>query len=93
VPYEAPQLIGSTRWSAIASGLNAVYGVREDRTLAEVLFDSVDDVQIGTDGGWSDTIAARDHACALKLEGTLFCWGRNDFGQLGTGIATQEDIL
>ena len=26
-----------------------------------------------------------DHACALKNDGAVFCWGRNDFGILGTG--------
>jgi len=25
------------------------------------------------------------HACALIVDGTIRCWGRNDFGQLGSG--------
>ena len=29
--------------------------------------------------------AGRDHSCAITLERTLYCWGRNDFGQLGVG--------
>ena len=92
VPYEEPVQVGTATWSAIASGLNSVYGVRADRTLASVLFDSVEEVQIGSETGWSDTIAARDHACALKLDGSLHCWGRNDFGQVGTGLST-EDVV
>src|SRR6185295_12107401 len=30
-----------------------------------------------TNGGW--------HTCALRGDGTLWCWGSNDHGQLGIG--------
>ena len=30
-----------------------------------------------------------DHSCALSISGTLFCWGKNNFGQLGLG--THQD--
>lgn len=31
------------------------------------------------------------HACALAETGEIFCWGRNDHGQLGDGVAVHED--
>jgi len=38
--------------------------------------------------GLSDVLSVttgREHSCALMLDGTVACWGRNTFGQLGTG--------
>ncbi len=30
------------------------------------------------------------HTCAVKTDGTLLCWGRNDYGQLGMGDTTDR---
>jgi len=35
--------------------------------------------------------ADRRHACAIKTDNTLWCWGANNFGQLGNG--TMEDSV
>lgn len=34
-----------------------------------------------------------DHTCALSYEGDLYCWGRNDQGQLGTGDNVNKNLL
>lgn len=34
---------------------------------------------------WTDIAAGEKHTCALRAEGTLWCWGDNTNGQLGNG--------
>lgn len=41
---------------------------------------------VGLDGGEIKQIAAGDsHTCALRNDGKVFCWGYNNYGQLGDG--------
>ena len=42
-------------------------------------------MQIGTDSDWASISAGNGHVMALKTDGTLWTWGRNDAGQLGNG--------
>jgi len=47
--------------------------------------------EIGSIGGPIEqlSVGAR-HACAINSAGELFCWGRNDMGQLGVGAALTQ---
>jgi alpha-tubulin suppressor-like RCC1 family protein len=38
--------------------------------------------------GWSQVTTGGAHTCGIHTNSTLWCWGLNDFGQLGTGNMT-----
>ena len=40
---------------------------------------------VGLGGSLAAVAAATRHTCALKEEGTVWCWGNNGFGELGQG--------
>jgi alpha-tubulin suppressor-like RCC1 family protein len=40
--------------------------------------------RVGAEVGWTEVAAGWEHTCGIR-EGKLFCWGRNDQGQLGIG--------
>jgi len=44
-------------------------------------------VQVGTLTNWKKVSFGRDFCVALKTDGTIWSWGRNTAGQLGTGTA------
>jgi len=49
----------------------------------------------GSDG-WLTVDGGQDHSdtpftCGIRLDGTLWCWGNNDYGQLGNGNTTAQN--
>lgn len=42
-------------------------------------------LRIGADTDWQVVAAGAEHTCALKIDGTVWCWGANATGQLGLG--------
>jgi alpha-tubulin suppressor-like RCC1 family protein len=48
--------------------------------------------QIGTANDWKVVAAGFEHSAAIKNNGTLWTWGRNNFGQLGIGNLVDKNI-
>ena len=36
--------------------------------------------------------ATFEHTCATRADGTLWCWGKNDSGELGIGGDTDQEL-
>ncbi|MBM4193469.1 MAG: hypothetical protein FJ202_03695 [Gemmatimonadetes bacterium] len=39
---------------------------------------------------WRTVVAGEFHTCGLTTAGAAYCWGRNDYGQLGNGLRTNS---
>ena len=46
--------------------------------------------QVGTDTNWAHVTAGWHHTCGTRTDHTLWCWGSNDYGQLGLGDTTDR---
>jgi len=48
-------------------------------------------VQQPARAGWILITGGSQHSCATRTDGTLWCWGYNGDGELGTGTTTSHD--
>ena len=42
-------------------------------------------LRVNSETNWKQVSAGANHALAIKTDGTLWAWGANQSGQLGTG--------
>lgn len=47
--------------------------------------------RVGTDTDWSSVAVGAGHTCAIRTDGSLWCWGRGDAGQLGLNDLTSRE--
>ncbi len=99
VTKSSPVQIGAgTNWAEISNIDNHTLAVKTDGTLwawgidydgklgINVAFSSRSSpVQVGTLTNWSKVSASYEYSVALKTDGTIWAWGKNNVGQLGNG--------
>ena len=93
-------------WVSIAAGGNYSLAIKSDGTLwawgwnnwyqlGLGYFSSHENSpkQVGTSTNWDSVAAGESHTLALKSDGFLWAWGKNDYGQLGLGHTSNKDTL
>lgn len=63
------------------------FGELGDGTSANYTYSPV---RTGTDSDWEAVVAGREHTVALKRNGSIWAWGRNDLGELGDGTGMER---
>ena len=101
--------LGGTNWKQVSCGLGHVAAIKTNGTLWTwgknaygQLGIGVDGsttnrttpVQVGTATNWKEVSCGRDHTLAVKTDGTLWVWGRNNTRQLGlgAGITANQNV-
>lgn len=99
-----PTQIGTANnWVKVHAGYSSSYGIKTDGTLwswggngsgklgtGNLNWVIATPTQIGTDTNWLSVSDGWDHTIALKTDGTLWAWGKNEYGQLGDNTTVDK---
>ena len=100
-----PVQVGSDKkWTQIEAGFSHAFAIKADGTLWK--WGDNEYGQLGFEGAsivtypvqdtpylnweWQAIAAGMSHSLAIKVDGSLWAWGGNDFGQLGDGTTTTK---
>ncbi|MFH1653246.1 MAG: hypothetical protein ABIE74_04230 [Pseudomonadota bacterium] len=77
------QINSSSDWRISATSFTNRFAIKSDGTLWDLT-----PKQIGADNDW----ALVQGYCSIKTDGTLWCWGNNDYGQFGNGSTSDQQV-
>jgi len=102
------EISGENNWHIISCGLHSTCGIKDDHSLwcwgrnyfgqlgigAQIpdYTDYSEPQRVGQDNDWLWINVWRIHACAIKSNGYLYCWGGNEYGQLGLGDTVNRNV-
>ena len=100
----SPTQIGAnTNWRKASIGFSIGSGIKTDGTLwiwghndygqlaqGTTTNNRSSPIQVGTNVNWKEVSAGNKDCFAIKTDGTLWAWGRNTDGQLGTNDTTHR---
>jgi alpha-tubulin suppressor-like RCC1 family protein len=103
-PVTTPAVTG---WATVSAGGEHTCAIRTNRTLWCWGGNAFGQLGIGNTtnadlpqqvakpsaGGWATISTGLSQTCATRTDGTLWCWGENDSGQLGIGNTTPSEDL
>ncbi|HVY32073.1 MAG TPA: hypothetical protein VHB79_36305 [Polyangiaceae bacterium] len=103
-----PTQVGNLKtWTKVTAGDANSCGLRSDHSLwcwgyngsGQMAQPAANPIRVmlpapitGPAGGWQD-VSIYDHTCGVGVDGTLWCWGLNDKGQLGIGNGTTTEVV
>ena len=78
----------------VASGAAYCWGLGERGSMGNGTFEVTNLTPVPVSGGltFARLIAGGQHTCGLTDSGALFCWGRNENGELGDGTGTNRAV-
>ena len=105
--YTITQIGTETDWESVAAGSLTSYGIKSDGTLWAWGFGGLgslgnglfgDDnysyvpIMVGTNDNWSKVDAFFGHVVALRIDGSLWAWGFNLYGQVGDDTFQDKNV-
>jgi alpha-tubulin suppressor-like RCC1 family protein len=106
-PALAPRSIGAALWSSVSAGAQHTCGVDALTGMPSCWGANTAGLNGNGYGGslsaypapvvsatasWAQLATGADHTCAIKSDGSLWCWGLNVHGELGLGTIASADL-
>jgi len=100
-PNRNPTRVGTgTDWTTVAAAYGFTCGIRTGKLYCwgnsndgrlgigpTASVETPSAVRVGTGTDWSVVSGGNGHTCAIRV-GKLYCWGKNNVGQVGDGLTT-----